>query len=270
MSHISSVIDPPIGSLADAPSPILLHSLVVTDPEHHRGRATTTALGSVVLHALLIAAVVVLPLLYYDAIPDQEGLRAFFVAPLEIQPPPPPPPPPPSGARRAVSAPRQATEVQTTGFTAPIEVPSEIRPEEGLDLGVPGGVPGGVEGGVPGGVVGGVVGGLPQGRPPPPPEVAPLRVGGHIKPPVKVKDVIPVYPEIAQTARVQGLVILECVISPRGTVADVKVLRGVPLLNPAAVDAVRQWVYTPTLLNGIPVPVIMTVTVKFELTRPRG
>jgi protein TonB len=148
---------------------------------------------------------------------------------------------------------------------APIEVPSEIRPEEGLDLGVPGGVQGGVEGGVPGGVVGGVVGGLPSSDAPPPPEIAPIRVGGHIKPPVKVKDVLPHYPKLAADARVQGTVILECVISPRGTVTDVRVLRGAPLLDDAAVEAVRQWMYTPTLLNGIPVPVIMTVTVHFDL-----
>jgi protein TonB len=95
--------------------------------------------------------------------------------------------------------------------------------------------------------------------------VAPIRVGGRIKPPVKVKDVLPRYPKLAADARVQGTVILECVISPRGSVTDVKVLRGAPLLNEAAVEAVRQWVYTPTLLNGIPVPVVMTVTVQFDL-----
>jgi protein TonB len=270
MSHLSSAFDHPTETLADLPSPILFHSLVVTEPEHHSGRATTTALGSVTLHALLIAAVLVLPLLYYDAVPEQEALRAFFVTPLEVQPPPPPPPPPPSGARPAVRPAPPTVEAQTTGFTAPIDVPSEILPEEGLDLGVPGGVPGGVEGGVPGGVVGGVVGGLPTSPAPPPPEVAPIRVGGHIKPPVKLKDVMPAYPEIAKNARVQGVVILECIISPRGTVTDVKVLRGVPLLDQAAVDAVRQWAYTPTLLNGVPVPVVMTITVRFDLTRPGG
>ena len=97
------------------------------------------------------------------------------------------------------------------------------------------------------------------------PKVAPLRVGGHVNPPVKLETVAPVYPKIAKDARVHGVVILECVISPRGTVTDVRVLRGVPLLDQAAIDAVRQWVYTPTLLNGIPVPVVMTVTVNFNL-----
>jgi protein TonB len=93
-----------------------------------------------------------------------------------------------------------------------------------------------------------------------------VRVGGEIKEPTKLKNVAPVYPDAAKQARVQGVVILECTIGPRGDVADVKVLRGIPLLDQAAIDAVKQWVYTPTLLNGVAVPVIMTVTVNFKLS----
>jgi len=126
-------------------------------------------------------------------------------------------------------------------------------------------VPGGVEGGVPGGVVGGVVGGLPEAPPPPPPPQAPVRVGGAIKQPSKVKNVNPVYPPIAQSARVSGVVIVEATIGPDGHVKDAKILRSIPLLDQAALDAVKQWVFTPTLLNGVPVPVIMTVTVNFTL-----
>jgi len=100
----------------------------------------------------------------------------------------------------------------------------------------------------------------------PPPPMQAVRVGGQIKEPKKLKNVTPVYPDIAKQARVQGVVILECTISPQGKVTDVKVLRGIPLLDQAAVDAVKQWVYTPTLLNGVPVPVIMTVTVNFKLS----
>jgi protein TonB len=140
-------------------------------------------------------------------------------------------------------------------------VPDQIRPEEGIDLGVEGGVPGGVEGGVPGGVVGGVVGGISEA-----PVVQAVRVGGQIKEPKKLKNVNPAYPDIAKQARVQGVVILECTISPQGKVTNVTVLRGIPLLNESAIEAVKQWVYTPTLLNGVPVPVIMTVTVNFKLS----
>lgn len=265
MSHISAVMEHAVGSQADSRSPALFQSLVVTEREHHPGRASITLLGSVVLHSLLIVFVAVIPLVYYDAIPEQDALWAFFVTPLETQPPPPPPPPPPAGARRVFKvAPPIGVDPPSTSFVAPIDVPSEILPEEGLDLGSPEGVPGGVEGGVPGGVVGGVVGGLPLSTAAPPPSA--IRVGGRIKPPVKVKDVLPRYPQIAREARIHGTVFLECTISPRGTVTDVRVLRGTPLLDQAAVDAVRKWVYTPTLLNGIPVPVIMTVTVTFKLT----
>jgi protein TonB len=156
----------------------------------------------------------------------------------------------------------QTKVVEEAKFVAPVEVPDQVKPEQGLDLGVEGGVPGGVEGGVPGGVVGGVVGGLPDAPPP----MQAVRVGGQIKEPKKLKNVNPVYPDIAKQARVQGVVILECTISPQGKVTDVKVLRGIPLLDAAAMEAVKQWVYTPTLLNGVPVPVIMTVTVNFRLS----
>jgi protein TonB len=93
-----------------------------------------------------------------------------------------------------------------------------------------------------------------------------VRVGGLIKQPVKTKDVKPIYPAIAQSARVQGVVIIEAVIGTNGKVTDVRVLRGQPLLDQAALDAVKQWEYTPTLLNGVPTPVIMTVTVNFTLS----
>jgi protein TonB len=149
---------------------------------------------------------------------------------------------------------------------APVEAPKEIVPEVPSAGAATVGVPGGVEGGVPGGVVGGVVGGLPEAPPPPPPPPSqPVRVGGNIKAPTKIKDVRPVYPPIAQSARVSGMVIIEATIGADGRVKDAKVLRSIPLLDQAALDAVKQWTFTPTLLNGVPVPVIMTVTVNFTL-----
>jgi protein TonB len=92
-----------------------------------------------------------------------------------------------------------------------------------------------------------------------------VRVGGNIQPPTKTRDVSPIYPPVAQSARVQGIVILEAIIGPTGRVTEVSVIRSVPLLDEAAITAVKQWEYTPTLLNGVPVPVIMTVTVNFTL-----
>jgi TonB family protein len=90
-----------------------------------------------------------------------------------------------------------------------------------------------------------------------------VHVGGKVKPPVKIKDVPPVYPAIAKTAKVSGVVVIEATIGADGKVADTKVLRSVPMLDQAALDAVQQWEYTPSTQNGKPIPVVMTVTVNF-------
>lgn len=116
------------------------------------------------------------------------------------------------------------------------------------------------------GLVGGVVGGL-VGKPPASSlnTEGALRVGGNIKAPTKIRDVRPVYPALAQQARVSGMVIVEARIGTDGSVEAVQVLRSIPLLDEAAIEAVRQWKFTPTLLNGVPVPVMMTMTVNFTL-----
>src|SRR5258705_7555448 len=190
-------------------------------------------------------------------LPTPASILAFG-APPPPRPPPPPPPPPPQAA-----APKPMVDVNPAA--APVEAPREIKPETGIESVK--GVVGGVEGGVVGGVAGGIVGGLEAAPPPPPPPppAAPVRVGGNIRAPQKTKDVKPTYPAIAQSARVQGVVIIEATIGPTGQVQEAKVLRSIPLLDAAALDAVKQWVFTPTLLNGVPVPVIMTVTVNFTL-----
>lgn len=114
------------------------------------------------------------------------------------------------------------------------------------------------------------LGPVPPPPPPPPPAAgdypyptAPVRVGGNIRVPTKTKDVRPIYPPDARAAGIQGVVIIEAVIDPAGTVASARVLRSIPMLDQAAVDAVKQWEFMPTLLNGVAVPVIMTVTVNF-------
>jgi len=120
---------------------------------------------------------------------------------------------------------------------------------------VEGGVVGGVLGGVVGGVLGGVVGEVEQ----------PVRAIGEVKAPRCIKRVEPIYPEIARQARVEGIVILEATTDIYGRVQSVKVLRSVPLLDQAAIDAVRQWLYEPLVINGKPRGVIFTVTVTFQL-----
>ena len=155
---------------------------------------------------------------------------------------------------------------------APLEPPLEITPETGAEAqragdesGVAGGIAGGLVGGVPGGVAGGVVGGLGSAHTG---QAGPIvvRAGTGMKPPRKIRDVKPVYPAGALPLRAQGAVLIEAVIGPDGRVQDARVLHSVvPLLDQAALDAVRQWAYEPSLLNGDPVTVVMTVVVNFAL-----
>ncbi len=232
----------------------------VVDPSIKLGsQAWYTVPLSILAHVVLFGAVIIIPLMAADVLPTPDTMMAFAAPP-----PPPPPPPPPAPA----TAPPKVTPTPVTNpNAAPTEAPKEIIAEVPAPAtGVSEGVPGGVEGGIPGGTIGGVVGGLPSAPPPPPPPPsAPVRVGGNIKAPTKTRNVNPVYPPIAQSARVQGVVIIEATIGPDGRVKDAKVLRSIPLLDQAALDAVKQWQFTPTLLNGVPVPVIMTVTVNFTL-----
>jgi TonB family protein len=104
--------------------------------------------------------------------------------------------------------------------------------------------------------------------PPPSLPPAPVRVGGNIPPPQKTKDVRPVYPAEAMQGRAQGVVVIEATIGANGRVRDTVVRRSIPLLDQAAVDAVRQWEFTPTLINGVPTPVVMTVSVSFGIQSP--
>lgn len=212
---------------------------------------------SVAAHLLAAAVLLVVPLMGSDLVPIPQTV-GIFVEPRLPDPPPPPPAPAPAASARATEAPA-STAVST-------EPPSGITPEVGRAVGVPGV---GIEGGI-GSLADGIGTGLvnvptPPTPPPAPPPQAPVRPGGSIKYPAKIQHVPPVYPRIAQDARVSGIVILEAVIGIDGRVQDVKVLRSKPLLDQAAIDAVRQWRFTPTLLNGVPVPVILTVTVNFEL-----
>jgi periplasmic protein TonB len=220
------------------------------------GRKWYTVPLSMMVHTAVIAAIVIIPLMATDSMPEVTGMMAFVAAPTA---PPPPPPPPPAARPHTVSA-----TVRPNPGAAPLETPHEISRETGVAQTFDLTADGGSETGVPGGV-GIIEGGLPEAPPPAPLSAEPRHVGGDIKAPVKTRDVRPSYPAIAQSARVQGLVIIEATIGPNGKVRDVKVLRSIPLLDQAAVEAVRQWEFTPTLLNGVPVPIVMTVTVQFSL-----
>ena len=213
-------------------------------------RTYTIAL-SIVVHVLAACAAVMVPVLATDELPAPRTATEF----IQVVPPPQPPPP----------APVKSTQVIQPAQTdaAPLDVPDGIQPEPAVvpDVDAPP---------IDHGIIsfGNCDSCAIADVPPPPPPMSsqePIHVGGNIKPPQKLTDVAPVYPPIARAARVEGVVILEAVIGEDGSVREVKVLRSVPLLDSAASDAVRQWRFTPTLLNGEAVPVVMTVTVAFRL-----
>ena len=213
-----------------------------------------TLVLSMTAHAAALIFLVVIPLVALDAVPAARELTEFIRADAAL---PEPPPPPRSGRTRARAAedPRTAAPLVAADRIDPeVETPA-VGPalpfdDTGIDI----------AGGDPAGVL------IPDvGPPAPPAPKTTYRAGGNIRPPAKVRHVPPVYPQIAQQNKIEGTVILEAVIAENGRVRDVRVLRSVPLLDQAAIEAVRQWHFTPTLLNGEAVPVVMTVTVRFQL-----
>lgn len=214
---------------------------------------------SALIQALILGILILIPLIYTSALPSAM-MTTFLVAP-----PPPPPPPPP--AVKVIVKP-QPKFIQQGKLVAPTVIPKKIqmiKEEEQPDVGMTGGVPGGVPGGSPGGVLGGIIGGAPGGLPPPPKPVERMRIGGNVMAANLIRKVDPVYPQIAKTAHISGSVILHAIIAKDGTIQELSVVSGPPLLQRAALDAVKQWRYKPTLLNTQPVQVDTTITVIFNL-----
>jgi protein TonB len=212
---------------------------------------------SIAAHAAAAAVIVIVPLMATDVVPTPRTVVGAFTAGAELPEPPPPP------AARAGAVKNEPTPMPAS--VAPSVAPGAISAEPETTSHILGD-PNGVVGGLPNGTVGGT-GLLPDvpSIPEPPPPPGPLRVGGRIKEPQKLRHVPPLYPAIAQQAGVEGKVIVEAIIGTDGRVREARVVVSKPLLDDAALSAVRQWVFTPTLLNGVPVPVIMTVTVQFRL-----
>ena len=222
----------------------------------------------------LIGIGILIPLIFTDTLPRAQ-LTSFLVAP----PPPPPPPPPPAPAPPKIVKviPRQ---FDAGKLMAPKNIPKEIaniREEElppPTSSGVVGGVPGGVPGGAPGGVIGGIIGSVPTAAPPPPvkKEEKPatpqrIRVGGNVQAANLIRKLTPVYPSLAKQARIQGVVRFTAIIGKDGTIQNLQLVSGHPLLVEAARQAVSQWQYKPTLLNGEPVEVVTQIDVNFTLSQ---
>ena len=230
----------------------------VTDPPAQIGtRSRLTLPLSLAAHAVALILLIVVPLVATDVLPLPSEFRAVVLETPELPAEPPKPIPP---------APTPPTTAPINPDVAPLEAPSSITPEPPArpptDLGdvAPGST---VAGAVLGAGGDDRVSGLTP--PPPAPPRAPVRPGGAITAPTKVHDVAPVYPQMARDSRIQGIVIIQATIGVDGRVINAEVLRPQPFLDQAALDAVRQWRYTPTQLNGEPVAVIMTVTVNFRL-----
>jgi protein TonB len=240
----------------------------------------STVIISTLAQLLLIGVAVILPMWYFDVLPTAQ-LTSMLVAP----PPPPPPPPPPAPAAIVKPVKVIPRQFDAGKLMTPKVIPKDIAqikeeemppPSSGV-AGVVGGVPGGVAGGTPGGVLGGIIGSVPSAAPPPPPPpkkveekpVTPqrIRVGGNVQQAMLVSQPHPIYPPLAKQARISGTVTLNAVIGKDGHIANLTVAKGHPLLIQAALDAVKNWVYKPTLLNGEPVEVATTIDVNFTLSQ---
>ena len=225
-----------------------------------------TAVSAAVHVAVLGAVGWVVLFSVTDTIPKVPTMMAFVAA---APPPPPPPPPPPAAPAARASQPSKPAPASRPIFAAPAAIPVGIHPEPLFDPGDEGGVVGGVEGGIAGGVLGGVLGGMVtevMPPPPPPPRPAkPLRVGGELQAPALIHRVEPEYPGVAVSAKVAGIVVLEATVDEAGKVSDVTVLRSIPLLDKAAIKALKQWRYEPLMLNGTAMPFVLTVTLTFSI-----
>jgi periplasmic protein TonB len=233
----------------------MFDQLVVSSAHGSKTNKPWTVAMSAIVQAVIVGILILIPLIYTEALP-KGFMNTFLVAPA-----PPPPPPPPAAPVKAVVRPRIVTPQR---MVAPTVIPKTVQmiKDEAPDVGVEGGV--GVPGGVPGGVLGGIIG---NSAPPPPPKPTQtrIRVGGNVQGAKLIHQVQPIYPQIAKTAHVSGTVLLHAIIAKDGSIQELQYVSGPPLLMRAAMDAVHEWRYQPTLLNGEPVEVDTTIQVVFTL-----
>jgi len=224
-----------------------------------------TSIVSFAIQIGIICVMVLIPLIFTEALPKQQ-LMTFLVAP-----PPPPPPPPPAAAPVKVVKVIQ-TDIVNGELRTPTKIPKKIEmikedeapPPVMASTGVVGGVPGGVPGGSMGGVIGSVLSSTPVAVP----HIATpqrVRVSSGVVSGLLLRKVQPNYPPLARQARIQGVVVLQAQISKEGNIQNLQLISGHPMLAPAAIEAVKQWKYKPYLLNGEPVEVETQVQVNFTL-----
>ena len=219
----------------------------------------TTAF-SALIQILLLIFLILLPLIFTEALPKGQ-LTTWLVAP-----PPPPPPPPPAAPQ--IQHVQKVSEIVDGALRTPNKIPKKVQMIKEEESPAPStGVVGGVVGGVPGGSTGGVIGGLIGSAAPPPKVAAPqkLKVSSGVVEGLKLNAPNPTYPQMARIAHIQGDVILQATIGKNGSIENLHAISGHPILIQAALDAVRQWKYKPYVLNGEPVEVETTIRVQFHM-----
>jgi protein TonB len=241
----------------------LFHDCLVVSGAKSRPRNPWAAVGSATLLSLFLVALVVIPLLHMDALPERETVTMLFV-----------PPPAVASAVTTFRAPVPTYTSNSISIPTAMHMKQETPPPPPLVAttdGVVGGVPGGVVGGVPSGVLAEVLNGtrsvpmlVPAKTSPAPKR---MRIASRVAEANLIHDVAPTYPPEAGRARIEGTVVLLAVIAKDGSVRDVRVESGLPVLAQAAIDAVKQWRYKPYLLNGEPIEVDSQITINFALSR---
>jgi len=226
-----------------------------------RGRTSVVAF---MIEFMIIGVMVLIPLIFTEALP--KGQMMFLL----VAPPPPPPPPPPAAAVvqhvRVIQ-----TDIVNGELRTPTKIPQKVKmiqEDEAPPAMASAGVVGGVPGGIPGGQMGGMIGGIISATPVAVPKIAApqrVRVSSGVSSGLLIRKVNPTYPPLARQARIQGTVVLQAQISKDGSIENLTLVSGHPMLAPAAIEAVKQWKYKPYLLNGEPVEVDTQVQVNFTL-----
>lgn len=248
----------------------LFAEAILENTSTRRRRSPMDLALSLFIHFGILAVLLLVPLFVSQGIDMQRLQTTLLIAPMP--PMAAPPPSPPSVARALRSVPKVFTSAK---LTAPTFIPRAV-PTSASDQTPPvesfAGAMAGVPGGLPGGQVGGIIGGMPGVVAPVAPTTpaverpkGPVRVGGTVKPPRLLFGPAPEYPILARQSRIQGIVVIDAIIDEHGNVIGEKIVSGHPLLVQAALKAVSQRKYEPTILDGEPTPVNLTVEITFHM-----
>lgn len=221
------------------------------------------------VHFAILFLLLLMPLYFSQGIDMKRLETTLLVAPMP--PMAPAPPPPPAAARVVHAVPKVFTPGKLTAPTFIAKAVPAVSNDSALPQEVFAGAMGGIQGGVPGGMIGGITGGMPNVAAP----VAvatfaerpkgPIRVGGDVKPPRLIYGPAAIYPVLASQSHIHGMVVIDAIIDEHGNVVQEKVVSGHPLLIQAALKAVSQRKYEPTILDGEPTPVDLRVEINFQM-----